>query len=261
MKNFTIVAASMALAACMPAYVAEQMPNTDGERDIFSPAASAEPHVAAKARTMDCKPFARRGAQENEDAFARCTLVNERTQAQEDLKAARAEIARMKATAAAKPRPLVTSPFSAPVGAMPAIMSQSSHGASTRRPNDMAGVLHVFGTGNVVAPGARVCVFRGGAPVSVEVGGAFVPTLGDVDGSGVFKPYDCAPASSENLYVSDVSPGEEVEFIYLLPTTHRPVQSGGMLFQGSYRRARSCKAFGYINPNEMHAVASLNCNR
>lgn len=261
----TIVAVSMGLAACLPAYVAEQMPDTDGERDIFSPAV-AESHVAAKANLMDCKPFAPRGAQENEDAFAHCALVNERAQAQADLKAARAEIARLKATAATKPRPPVAPPMfqGMDVSAMPAVMPamfQSLHSsASTRQPADMVGVMNFYPSGIVYDADAgnyRVCVFRNGAPVSVEVGGGFLSTLADTTGDGrVDGVYDCAPYNS-NIYVVNVMPGDTVEFIYVRPVSRMAVFRG-ITYSGEYRRRRMCRVEGGNGLMNIMAV-SIGC--
>jgi len=249
-----IVAASMGLAACLPAYVAVQQPDSAvsvaGEQGSVAPA-----KPAAAVKLMNCKPYAPGGAQADEDSFVRCQLVNERTQAIADAKAARDELARFKAEAPAPRPPSGQAMFVQP----PPMVPPTLFGASTSQPADMTGVVHVFGMQGVAGSSARVCVFRGGAPISVEVGGRFVPTLADVDGDNrVDGVYDCAPAIAGNLYISDVQPGASAELVYVVAASRRPMEYRGMVYPaGHFVKSRGCRVYGYLQNSE--AAATL-CN-
>ena len=223
-----------------------------GEQGSVAPA-----KPAAAVKLMNCKPYAPPGAQADEDSFTRCTLVNERTQALADVKAARDELARFKAEAAApRPQSVVQPMFVQP--ADPFVPQRS---ASTRQPRDMAGVVSFRARGIVYdadAESYRVCVFRDGAPVSVEVNGAFLPTLADATGDGrIDGPLDCAPYAS-NIYVTDVRPGDVVQFIYVRPASHGATGFKGMAYNGYYLRRRLCEVTGQNGPMDF-ASAFVGC--
>ena len=258
-KFFSIVAASIGLAACPPAYVAAQQGDFSASSVLvlndeqWESAASAKPAITAK--LMDCKPFAPRGTRANEDAFTRCTLVNERTQALAEAKAAREELARVKAEAARRPSSLPEGRWQGfPPGGVvaPSIAPPMQvGGASTRQPQDMVGVAS-FRTRGIVydtdADSYRVCVFRDGAPVSIEVGGTFLPTLADTTGDGrIDGSFDCAPYGSY-IYVINVRPRDVLQFIYVRPVSRGATNFEGKTYNGYYLRRRLCEVTGQNGP-------------